>query len=251
MKNINSSDTQFYFDQIALQHGLNESSNVNKFKNIHTLLLPCSTHPEIVECGGGGGLYTQLLLNDGYRVTVVDISREALEHNASRAEKISKAAFLTMVHDNFNKFIGKSDKTFDQFLFIKVFHHFDSLEDIFEALKKSYVRCRSGGRIIIFEPNGKNIFWKLFLKMKKDKITKKPLWHYEQNMNLTTMKNFTNFCKHNNFIYFSRYHYLIPGFILEKNISYITPLLRCLNSLLLMTPLRYLASNISCIIIKE
>jgi SAM-dependent methyltransferase len=147
---------------------------------------------------------------------------------------------------NFVDFSGKTQEKFAQILFIKVLHHFDTLENIKTALENSLKILEPGGRIVIFEPNGKNILWKWSLIFKKDPFTGKSKWHYEQNMKFTTARNFDAVFRDKALQYSINYHYVIPAFVLEKFKRY--SLLKKINRKLERSFLKKFAFNISVVI---
>ena len=234
---LDNETTRDYFSGIAREKRVNEHSNSDKYDEIKKLLLPDKAYSRILECGGGGGFYTRRLLADGYRVTCVDLSEEALRVNTRNAQRLGKAAKLAVVARDFVGFCHSSDQTFDQVLFIKVLHHFDTLENVNTALEGAIEHCRRGGRIIIFEPNGANRLWRLFLSMQKNTTTGKSKWFYEQNMRYTTVPNFVAILDRlqadHEFEYRVGYHYVIPSFILNtgyRGVSYLRRLNRALET---------------------
>jgi ubiquinone/menaquinone biosynthesis C-methylase UbiE len=237
--------TNQYFSELATHYGANEKSNSDKYGVIKKLILPSRSFPDILECGGGAGFYTRRFLQDDYTVTCVDLSGEALAKNRKYAEKIGKADSLVTIEGDFVTVASSFDKQFDQVIFIKVFHHFDSLEEIYRALDAAKTLCKKNGRIVIFEPNGGNLLWKVFLSLQRDPVSGKSKWFYEQNMKITTVDNFKKYLT--DIEYKIDYHYIIPSFILNKSFKGIFIFQR-LNSILEKTPLRRFAFNVSVVI---
>ncbi|MCP4401780.1 MAG: class I SAM-dependent methyltransferase [bacterium] len=227
--------TKEYFSRIAREKSRNENANSDKYQVIRQLMLPCIQHEEILECGGGAGFYTKKILIDGYTVTCVDIAHDALQVNMQEARILGKDTHLKVVTADFIDFCQQNPHQFDQILFIKVLHHFDSLARIKMAILHGIKQCQKGGRIIIFEPNGMNICWKIFLSFYTDNVTGRSKWFYEQNMRYTTMPYFVNILTELkteyglSFSYKIGHHYIIPSLLLNK---YQFILLRKMNTIL-------------------
>lgn len=235
-----------YFQNIARLHGVNKDDNIDKFDVIRDLLRPASTHPRIVECGAGGGYYTRQLLALGFHVTAIDLSAEALAVNRDWAERNGFGARLVTQAGDFSDIVRSQEIKADQFVFIKVLHHFESLDQIRDTLSVAASSTGPGGRIAIFEPNGQNPLWKVLYSFTRDRITGKPKWYYEKNLRLIRRNKIEPLLPAGGTSYF-QYHYLIPAFLLKR-----LPILDSLNSaaerILSRTPLIRYASNISCII---
>ena len=249
---LDNEKTKEYFSKIAEKEGVNKASNVDKFEEIKSLLLPHDEHISILECGGGGGFYTNQLLNIGYRVTCVDLSHEALVVNLNNAKKIGKENKLKTVESDFVDFCKSNKEKFDQVVFIKVLHHFSSLKDIEYALLGAVEHCQKGSRVVIFEPNGTNPFWRFFLSFQKG-MSGRSKWFYEQNMKFTTVKNLSNIldiiklASNRKIRYKIGYHYVIPAMITKKHKRH--SLLDKINNLLESSWLKkWFSFNISIII---
>lgn len=241
--------TRRYFSRLATEYGVDERSDSDKYEVIRKLMLPSSDHADILECGGGVGFYTRRFLQDGYSVTCVDLSEEALSENRKNAEMIGKGAFLTTIEGDFVSEAMNLEKKFDQIVFIKVLHHFVSLKEIYRAVDIARELCKDSGRVIIFEPNGRNILWKVFLMLWKDRSSGKSKWFYEHNMRFTTVQNFKEYLgeTERRTEYRIGYHYVIPSFILNGKFIGVSILQRT-NSVLEKTLLEKLAFNISIVI---
>ncbi|MAG77814.1 hypothetical protein CL616_02900 [archaeon] len=211
---LDNKTTEEHFSRKATEEA--SKHNSNKFNKIIKLLKPQGT---ILECGAGTGFYTKEFLKRGYTVTAIDLSKQALKIN--KAQALNKQ--LTTHAINFIDF--KTTEKYDQIIFIKVFHHFDTLTNIYKALDHARKLLKNNGKIIIFEPNGKNILWKPILSLRKDKDKNK--WFYEQNMKYTTKQNFHKYFKKHNLNYNLKYHYIIPSTLLNK-----LPFLNKLNNYL-------------------
>jgi len=247
---INKDLTKEYFNKIAKEYSVNDhKGNVDKSDIFINELIPVAYAPLILECGGGGGFYTDMFLKLGYNVDSVDISEEALLINANNAKKNGFINKLNTYAGNFNEVVKERNIKYNQVLFIKVLHHFDSLQEIQQAVELGYNVLENNGRIIIFEPNGLNPFWKIFLKREYDKITKKSKWEIEKNLKFTTVANLTFFFKENSIKYKVNYKYVIPAFLMQKK-GLIPNILKFFNRMLEKTFFKYLAFNILIVVNK-
>jgi cyclopropane fatty-acyl-phospholipid synthase-like methyltransferase len=230
---LDNKTTEEHFSRKAVDEEASKH-NSNKFNKIMKLLKPKGS---ILECGAGAGFYTKEFLKRNYQVTAIDLSEQALKTNKKQAKSQGKE--LTTHAINFTDF--KTKEKYDQIIFIKVFHHFDTLTNIYNALDHARTLLKTDGKIIIFEPNGKNPLWKPILSLRKDKGGKTK-WFYEQNMKYTTKNNFNKYFKKHNLNYQLQYHYIIPSVLLNK-----LPFLNKLNNYLEKTFLKKLAFNFSII----
>jgi len=244
---IDKNMTEQYFSSLAAKHGVNDRWNSDKYEVVKGLMLPSDEHPDVLECGGGAGFYTCRLIQDGYRVTCIDPSKEALSVNKANAEVIGKGALLTTVTGDFVSVGAGLGRKFDQIIFVKVFHHFNSLQEIYQAIDMAQELCKDDGRIVIFEPNGSNILWRIFLSLIRDKISGKSKWFYEQNMRFATLPNFRRYFEARDIEYAVGYHYVIPSFILNMKVPAAFALQK-VNSLLEKTLLKKIAFNFSIVI---
>lgn len=188
--------TQDYFDDLAEKYSVNEhQDNINKWDVFFEKLKSKTEAPRIIECGAGGGFYTLRFLKSGYDVISVDLSQKALEVNTKVANENAVGDHLKTYCGDFNQVITENEIGYDQAVFIKVLHHFDNLHEIQKALKSAYKQLQSGGRVVIFEPNGRNVLWQIFLSLEKDPVSGKSKWHIEKNLKLTTVKNLTKVFK--------------------------------------------------------
>lgn len=243
-ESITDEQTTAYFDAIAETRGVNASANADKYEVIQFLLKGRATHPSILECGGGGGFYTRRFLQDGYVVTCIDLSSQALQENKRQAELIGATDRLRLVGGDFAAEAVQLREQFDQVVFIKVLHHFPSLKEIEEALAAGLAACKPGGQLVIFEPNGKNPFWKLFLSLVRDKKSGQSKWFYEQNLRLTTRANLERIlCKHGA-VPVTQHRFVLPAFLLQKRLLGVG-MLRKINSLLERSVFKRMAFNIA------
>ncbi len=244
---IDKNTTEQYFSSLAAEQGVNDRWNSDKYEVVKGLMLPDDEHPDVLECGGGAGFYTRRLIQDGYRVTCIDPSREALAVNRTNADAVGKGTLLTTVTGDFVTVGPGLGRKFDQVIFIKVFHHFDSLQEIYQAIDIAQDLIPADGRIVIFEPNGSNILWRVFLSLIRDKSSGKSKWFYEQNMRFTTPANFRRYFDARALEYTVGYHYVIPSFILNmKGPAAFT--LQKVNTLLEKSLLKKIAFNFSIVV---
>lgn len=208
--------TEEYFSRIAVGTSV-ERRNSDKYEAVQALLLPSDGYRDILECGGGEGFYTRRFLQDAYAVTCIDLSAQALLHNRNNAKLMGKDSSLITIRGDFLSEAPKLGREFDQVVFIKVLHHFVSLEEIYQALDIAQQVLRSGGRIVVFEPNGRNPLWRTFLAVKRDPASGKSKWFMEQNMRLTTVENLQAYLEPEGVRYEVCYHYVIPSFILNTD----------------------------------
>ncbi len=247
---VNKDLTKDYFNQIAKEYSVNNhKGNLDKSQVFLKEFLPVADAPSLLECGGGGGFYTQLFLKLGYNVDVVDISEEALLINKNNAEKKGFANNLNTYAGNFNEIVLQLNKQYNQVVFIKVLHHFDSITEIKQAVEIGYNSLKNNGRLIIFEPNGRNPFWEMFLKRKYDKVANKTKWDIEKNLKYTTVSNLTSFFNENKISYNVKYKYVIPAFLMQKQ-GFITNILKIINNILEKIFLKYWAFNVLIIVNK-
>jgi 2-polyprenyl-3-methyl-5-hydroxy-6-metoxy-1,4-benzoquinol methylase len=233
-----------YFSQLARQRGTNEADNVDKFGEIVQLLKPSQTHPRVLECGAGTGLYTRHLLQLGYKVTAVDLSADALSVNRANAEAAGLGAALHTLEGDFVEIANALADEFDQVIFIKVLHHFSDLHHIQAALGAAAVRIGINGQVILFEPNGRNPLWRLYYSMVKDRVTGRSKWHYEKNTALIREHNLRQRLPPGVDAVF-RYHYVIPAFVVARTGRF-RPAMERLNAWLGRGGLARWSANLSC-----
>lgn len=233
-----------YFSQLACERGTNESDNVDKFVEIAPLLESSDTHPRVLECGAGTGLYTRYLLKLGYRVTAVDLSADALAVNVANAQAAGFGAALKTMVGDFVEVANQLPGEFDQVIFIKVLHHFSDLDHIQSAMASAVTCMAPNGRAILFEPNGRNPMWRIYYSLTKDRVTGRPKWHYEKNTTLIREKNLRDRLPTGVTAEF-HYHYVIPAFLIEKA-GWLKPALERANKKLARSPMANWAANLSC-----
>lgn len=213
---ISKEVTEEYFSTVAGGTAV-ECRNSDKYEAVQALLLPSDGYRDILECGGGEGFYTHRLLQDGYAVTSIDLSAQALRQNLESAKLIGEESSLITIQGDFLSEARNLGEEFDQVVFIKVLHHLLSLQEIYEALDIAQQVLRSGGRIVVFEPNGSNPLWHPFLAVKRDPASGKSKWFMEQNLRLTTVENLEAYLESEGVSYQVRHHYVIPSFILNTD----------------------------------
>jgi 2-polyprenyl-3-methyl-5-hydroxy-6-metoxy-1,4-benzoquinol methylase len=233
-----------YFSELARKRGKNESDNVDKFGEIAQLLRPSHTHPKVLECGAGTGLYTHHLLRLGYQVTAVDLSADALAVNRRIAEAAGFGTALRVSHGDFVEIGSALSDEYDQVVFIKVLHHFADLDRIEAALAVAAKRIGINGQVTLFEPNGRNPLWRLYYTIARDRVTGRSKWAYEKNTALIREGNLRERLPPGVSAVF-RYHYFIPAYLVMKT-GFLRPLVERLNALLGRSGLARWSANLSC-----
>ena len=109
-----SRDTESYFDRIASHAEAKAwAGNVDKWEVIEPLFDDVPAAAKILECGAGTGMYTMKMLERNYRVTAVDLSREALRVSREIAERRGLGKLLATVQGKFEQAILELDEAFD------------------------------------------------------------------------------------------------------------------------------------------
>lgn len=105
---------------------------------------------DVLEVGCGPGHISLELARNGFNVTGIDISKEAIKvANKLKKENPFKKNFGNLVYlrKSFQDF--KAEKKFDAICFLLSLHHFEDLDKILLKVKKL---LRKNGRIIVVEP---------------------------------------------------------------------------------------------------
>jgi len=108
---------------------------------------------QIVDFGSGGGRLTIPLLQNGYKVTAIDIDKKSREQLLKTAIKIGKIKNLR-IYNSFRK-----DEKYDYILGTDILHHV-KINKYFKLFNNS---LKKGGIIIFSEPNPWNISWWIFI----------------------------------------------------------------------------------------
>lgn len=134
-------------------------------KFLNFLDLPIGSR--IIELGAGYGRFVLPLAKLGYKVTAVDISKKLLNLIAKRAKDSKIDKNIEVINSDLEKPIFKSK--FDVAFCISTFHLLSVNEEerikIFSNLVKS---VKSGGRILLIEPNPLNPFYYPFYLFSKE-----------------------------------------------------------------------------------
>jgi len=110
---------------------------------------------KIVDFGSGGGRLTIPLLQNGYKVTAIDIDKKSRERLLKTAIKIGKNKNLQI-----SKVFPKARK-YNYILGTDILHHVD-IDKYFKLINN---HLKKDGRIIFSEPNILNISWSLFISL--------------------------------------------------------------------------------------
>lgn len=108
---------------------------------------------KIVDFGSGGGRLTIPLLQNGYKVTAIDINKESQEQLLKTAIKIGKNQNL-QISKEFPK-----DKKYDYVFGTDILHHIN-IDKYFKLFNN---HLKKEGKIIFSEPNSWNISWWIFI----------------------------------------------------------------------------------------
>ena len=204
-------ETQEYFDRHS--DDLAPDFLVNKWGAIVHFLSDVSQNADVLECGGGTGLYTIPLLKRGYRVVSVDLSKSSIAVMRERAERGHVAHNLRTIHGEFRESVRRSNDKYDVVTFIKVLHHFPDFSAIREALTLAYHALKPAGRIIGFEPNGSCPLWYIRYRL----FANEDAWHAEKNLFLIRRSSFEPVFRDLPGATWSfAYRYFIPGTVLKK-----------------------------------
>lgn len=112
----------------------------------------------LIELGCGPGRYVIPLLKLGYRVTGVDISKNALKILEENAQKLGLEKNLKIARNNFHQVVFENQ--FDGAYCVSTFHLLAEREreriKIFSNLVKA---VKKGGKVVVIQPNPFNLFF--------------------------------------------------------------------------------------------
>lgn len=173
---------------------------------LHLMGIPSLTNkmPLTLDVGCGMGGWSTMLVKEGLDVVAIDISSQSVKiaKNKFGEEELSVPTIIGDV----TKAPFKPE-AFNICFCAQVLHHFPNLDFIVFELSRI---LRNDGTIILFEPNGSNIIFKI-IKFLKEMIPKD--WMEKRQM--TTMnesahdvKSYENILKSNNFITSRTSYYL-------------------------------------------
>lgn len=134
-------------------------------KFLNFLDLPIGSR--VIELGAGYGRFVLPLAKLGYKVTAVDISEKLLQLIKKRARKFGIDKNLNYVNSNFEKPVFESH--FDGAFCISTFHLLsDKEEERIKILSNLVKSVKSGGRVLVIEPNPLNPFYYPFYLFSKE-----------------------------------------------------------------------------------
>lgn len=116
-----------------------------KFFNIH------QSRPKVLEYGFGGGCNTECLIDEGYEVYGIDVSKTALKTTKKRFENKedkSNKPYLSLIDENATN-IDFEDNTFDYVVAMSILSLLGSEQRIRLLLKELQRVLKKGGRIIL------------------------------------------------------------------------------------------------------
>jgi 2-polyprenyl-3-methyl-5-hydroxy-6-metoxy-1,4-benzoquinol methylase len=135
----------------------------------------------IADYGAGSGRMTIPSLQNGYKVTAIDISAQSLENLKKVARRLNLNNLTTAN-------VLPNRESFDAIIGADVLHHVEidrELPVMYKALKK-------GGKIAFSEPSAYNVAWYLFLPIASE-------WSVEKGMLQCRMGNLVKLCRKHGF----------------------------------------------------
>lgn len=110
----------------------------------------------VLDVGCGTGALAARLMREGYEVSGVDSSAGMLEECRKKGfNKVFQARSTELPF---------GPASFDLVLSIAAFHHIGSEESVAGTVKEMVRVCRPGGKILIWDHNPLNPYWKVFMK---------------------------------------------------------------------------------------
>jgi SAM-dependent methyltransferase len=110
----------------------------------------------ILDVGCGTGALALRLAGEGYEVSGVDASLGMLR-------ECVKKGFSRVSHAESGK-MPFAPGSFDLVMSVAAFHHLGSRENVAAAAAEMFRVCRPGGKILIWDNNPLNPYWKIFMK---------------------------------------------------------------------------------------
>ncbi len=112
----------------------------------------------LIDLGCGSGRYAIPLLKLGYKITGVDIAKEALRILTKNAQKIGLKKNLKILENDFYQTVFEN--VFDGAYCISTFHLLSDKEKVRIEILKNLVRAvKKGGKVVVLEPNPLNPFF--------------------------------------------------------------------------------------------
>ncbi len=100
----------------------------------------------ILDCGGGPGRYSLALAQDGYRVTLLDLSEKCLAFARGKAEELGVSGIEAFVHASATS-LPFPDEQFDAVLLAGPLYHLVREEDRLAAMRESLRVLKPGGLV--------------------------------------------------------------------------------------------------------
>ncbi len=111
---------------------------------LHAYLPPAPAR--ILDCGGGPGRYTVALAQEGYRVSLLDLSEKCLAFARGKAEELGVAGIEAFVHASATS-LPFPDEQFDAVLLAGPLYHLVREEDRLAAMRESLRVLKPGGLV--------------------------------------------------------------------------------------------------------
>lgn len=120
-------------------------------------------YPRLVELGCGVGRFVLNFANRGYFVTGIDVSKVSLDVLKKRARYNKLSSRIKTVYSDLSNPIKALDGTFDAGCIISTYHCISNREEEQKRVVKNFVKLiRSGGKLLVMEPNPLNPLYYLF-----------------------------------------------------------------------------------------
>jgi SAM-dependent methyltransferase len=143
-----------HFDlHLSRYHGT-ENAHFSRVLEAFLTFSDIPSNSRILELGCGDGRYTIPLLQRGFRVKGIDISKESILQLVSRAQKKGVAEHLATQVGDIDDL--ELEDSFDVVLCIHLLHH---VEDITAAMAIARNHLNPGGKFLALEPNPTNPVW--------------------------------------------------------------------------------------------
>jgi len=186
MTYINEKQQENYFDNEKNQYNIKllTQSKYHTFlelKSIFDRLSDIDKKESIIDFGSGTGRVTIFLLQKGYKIYAVDISKKSL----GNLKKISSLLKLKQLH-TFTSI--PRNKKFKTIVGADILHYID----IDEYLPKFYNSLSKNGQVVFSEPGAFNLSWYLYLSIFYD-------WNVEKGLTQCSYFNLINKFRKNGF----------------------------------------------------
>lgn len=111
---------------------------------LHSYLPPAPAR--ILDCGGGPGRYAVALAQEGYQVTLLDLSEKCLAFAQKKAEELGVCGIEAFVHASATS-LPFPDEQFDAVLLAGPLYHLVREEDRLAAMRESLRVLKTGGLV--------------------------------------------------------------------------------------------------------